>query len=46
MAPGATKWVTTATVVVPAAIRAIISGMMLNLARVAGETTRSSFLLA
>ena len=38
MALGATKWRTVATVVVPAAIRGIISGMMLNLARVAGET--------
>src|ERR1700676_1623411 len=38
MALGATKWITVATVVVPAAIRGILSGMMLNLARVAGET--------
>jgi phosphate transport system permease protein len=38
MALGATKWRTVATVVVPAAIRGIVSGMMLNLARVAGET--------
>jgi phosphate transport system permease protein len=38
MALGATKWRTVATVVIPAAIRGIISGMMLNLARVAGET--------
>jgi phosphate transport system permease protein len=38
MALGATKWRTIATVVIPAAIRGIISGMMLNLARVAGET--------
>jgi phosphate transport system permease protein len=38
MALGASKWRTIATVVIPAAIRGIISGMMLNLARVAGET--------
>lgn len=38
MALGARKWRTIATVVIPAAIRGIISGMMLNLARVAGET--------
>lgn len=38
MALGATKWRTTATVVIPAAFRGIVSGMMLNLARVAGET--------
>jgi phosphate transport system permease protein len=38
MALGATKWRIVATVVIPAAIRGIISGMMLNLARVAGET--------
>ncbi len=38
MALGASKWRTVATVVVPAAIRGIVSGMMLNLARVAGET--------
>lgn len=38
MALGATKSTTIATVVVPAAIRGLISGMMLNLARVAGET--------
>jgi phosphate transport system permease protein len=35
---GATKSRTIATVVVPAAMRGLISGMMLNLARVAGET--------
>jgi phosphate transport system permease protein len=35
---GASKWKTIATVVVPAAIRGIISGTMLDLARVAGET--------
>ncbi len=38
MALGATKWRIVATVVIPAAIRGIVSGMMLNLARVAGET--------
>ncbi len=38
MALGATKAKTTFTVVVPAAISGLISGMMLNLARVAGET--------
>jgi len=38
MALGATKWRTVLTVVIPAAFRGIISGMMLNLARVAGET--------
>ncbi|HLH41364.1 MAG TPA: phosphate ABC transporter permease PstA [Bryobacteraceae bacterium] len=38
MALGATKSRTILTVVVPAAIRGLISGMMLNLARVAGET--------
>ena len=38
MALGATKWRTVATVVIPTAISGIVSGMMLNLARVAGET--------
>ncbi len=38
MALGASKSRTIATVVIPAALRGIISGMMLNLARVAGET--------
>jgi len=38
MALGAKKWRTIVTVVIPAAIRGILSGMMLNLARVAGET--------
>jgi phosphate transport system permease protein len=38
MALGAKKYRTISTVVVPAAIRGLISGMMLNLARVAGET--------
>lgn len=38
MALGASKWKSIATVVVPAAMRGILSGMMLNLARVAGET--------
>jgi phosphate transport system permease protein len=38
MALGASKWKTVATVVIPAAIRGIITGIMLDLARVAGET--------
>jgi phosphate transport system permease protein len=38
MALGATKAKTIFTVVVPAAISGLLSGMMLNLARVAGET--------
>ncbi len=38
MALGATKSKTITSVVIPAAIRGLISGMMLNLARVAGET--------
>ncbi len=38
MALGATKAKTTFSVVVPAAISGLTSGMMLNLARVAGET--------
>lgn len=38
MALGASRWKTVATVVVPAAIRGIITGIMLDLARVAGET--------
>jgi phosphate transport system permease protein len=38
MALGATKAKTIYTVVVPAAIAGLTSGMMLNLARVAGET--------
>jgi phosphate transport system permease protein len=38
LALGATKAKTIFTVVVPAAISGLISGMMLNLARVAGET--------
>lgn len=38
MALGAPKWKTVVTVVIPAAMRGILSGMMLNLARVAGET--------
>lgn len=38
MALGAPRWKTVVTVVIPAAIRGILSGMMLNLARVAGET--------
>jgi phosphate transport system permease protein len=38
MALGASKWRTVATVVIPAAFRGIIGGIMLDLARVAGET--------
>ncbi len=38
MALGAPKWKAITTVVIPAAMRGLISGMMLNLARVAGET--------
>lgn len=38
VALGASKWKSIATVVIPAAFRGILSGMMLNLARVAGET--------
>lgn len=38
LALGATKWRTIVSVVIPAAMRGIISGTMLGLARVAGET--------
>ncbi len=38
MALGAKKWKVIVTVVIPAAISGILSGMMLDLARVAGET--------
>jgi phosphate transport system permease protein len=38
MALGASKWKTIATVVIPAASGGIITGMLLSLARVAGET--------
>ncbi len=38
MALGASKWRTIATVVLPAASGGIITGMLLALARVAGET--------
>lgn len=38
LALGASKWRAIATVVIPAAIRGIVSGTMLDLARVAGET--------
>jgi phosphate transport system permease protein len=38
LALGASKWKTVATVVVPAAMRGIVTGIMLTLARVAGET--------
>src|SRR5207253_2602049 len=38
LALGATKWRAVATVVIPAAMRGILTGIMLDLARVAGET--------
>lgn len=38
LALGASKWRTVATVVMPAAMRGIVTGVMLALARVAGET--------
>ena len=38
MALGAQKWKAIATVVIPAALRGIITGTMLDFARVAGET--------
>jgi phosphate transport system permease protein len=38
MALGASQWRTVATVVFPAAMRGIVTGLMLDLARVAGET--------
>jgi phosphate transport system permease protein len=38
LALGASKWKAVATVVVPAAIRGIVTGIVLDLARVAGET--------
>jgi phosphate transport system permease protein len=38
LALGAQKWKAIVTVVIPAAIRGIVSGTMLDLARVAGET--------
>jgi phosphate transport system permease protein len=38
LALGATKWKVVATVVIPAAMRGIITGVMLGVARVAGET--------
>jgi phosphate transport system permease protein len=38
LALGASKWKTTATVVIPAAFRGILTGIILDLARVAGET--------
>lgn len=38
MALGASRWRTVATVVVPAAFQGILTGLMLDLARVAGET--------
>jgi phosphate transport system permease protein len=38
LALGASKWKTVVTVVVPAAMRGIVTGVMLTVARVAGET--------
>jgi phosphate transport system permease protein len=38
MAVGASKWKTVATVIVPAAFQGILTGLLLDLARVAGET--------
>ena len=38
LALGTSKWKTVATVVMPAAMRGIVTGVMLTLARVAGET--------
>jgi phosphate transport system permease protein len=38
LALGATKWKAVVTVVIPAAMRGIITGIMLDIARVAGET--------
>jgi phosphate transport system permease protein len=38
LALGTSKWKTVATVVMPAAVRGIVTGVMLTLARVAGET--------
>lgn len=38
VALGASKWRTVATIVIPAAFRGILTGIMLDLARVAGET--------
>jgi phosphate transport system permease protein len=38
LALGAAKWQVICTIVIPAAMRGIVTGMMLDLARVAGET--------
>jgi phosphate transport system permease protein len=38
MALGASKWKTIATVIVPAAFQGILTGLLLDIARVAGET--------
>ena len=38
LALGASKWQTVATVVIPASLRGIVTGTMLGVARVAGET--------
>lgn len=46
LALGASQWKTVATVVMPAAIRGIVTGVMLALARVAGETAPLIFTAA
>lgn len=46
LALGASKWKTVATVVMPAAMRGIVTGIMLTLARVAGETAPLIFTAA
>jgi phosphate transport system permease protein len=46
LALGASKWKTVATVVMPAAMRGIVTGVMLTLARVAGETAPLIFTAA
>lgn len=38
LALGATKWKSVVTIVIPAAMRGIVTGILLDLARVAGET--------
>jgi phosphate transport system permease protein len=38
LALGATKWRTVATVVIPASLRGVLTGVLLGVARVAGET--------
>ena len=46
LALGTSKWKTVATVVMPAAVRGIVTGVMLTLARVAGETAPLIFTAA